>query len=135
MRTSQNKSGLRSRQFPDSCPDGCHDYVTTRQAAELANVCERTISRKIRSRELHSKMSGHRRFVCRDSVMTIFNNRALPATESVAASSSEITSLLVELTELMHIMISLYHPSSPSDLAKKQSARNKASSLRKPPYA
>src|SRR5690554_7500141 len=71
MRTNQDKSGLMSRQRHDSCPDGCQDFITTREAATLANVCERTISRKVHLGQLHSKKSGHNRLICRDSVMTL----------------------------------------------------------------
>ncbi len=134
MRTNQDKSGLMSRQYHDSCPDGCQDFITTREAAALANVCERTISRKVHLGQLHSKKSGHKRLICRDSVMTLSKTSTRPATNSVAENESEIISIMLELTELMHIMISLYHPASPHDLAKKQSARTKAA-LRKPSKA
>lgn len=133
MRTNQDKSGLMSRQRHDSCPDGCQDFITTREAATLANVCERTISRKVHLGQLHSKKSGHNRLICRDSVMTLSKTSTGPATNSVAANDSEIIPALHELAELMQIMISLYHPNSTADLAKKQQAREKAKSLRRPP--
>lgn len=133
MRTNQDKSGLMSRPPHDSCPDGCQDFITTREAATLANVCERTISRKVHLGQLHSKKSGHKRLICRDSVMTLSNKSTSPATVSVAANDSEIIPTLHELTELMQIMISLYHPNSTADVAKKQQAREKAKSLRRPP--
>jgi len=133
MRTNQDKSGLMSRQRHDSCPDGCQDFITTREAATLANVCERTISRKVHLGQLHSKKSGHNRLICRDSVMTLSKTSTGPATNSVAANNSEIIPALHELAELMQIMISLYHPNSTADLAKKQQAREKAKSLRRPP--
>lgn len=133
MRTNQDKSGLMSRQRHDSCPDGCQDFITTREAATLANVCERTISRKVHLGQLHSKKSGHNRLICRDSVMTLSKTSTGPATNSVAANNSEIIPALNELAELMQIMISLYHPNSTADLAKKQQAREKAKSLRRPP--
>lgn len=133
MRTNQDKSRLMSRQRHDSCPDGCQDFITTREAATLANVCERTISRKVHLGQLHSKKSGHNRLICRDSVMTLSKTSTGPATNSVAANNSEIIPALNELAELMQIMISLYHPNSTADLAKKQQAREKAKSLRRPP--
>lgn len=133
MRTNQDKSGLMSRQRHDSCPDGCQDFITTREAATLANVCERTISRKVHLGQLHSKKSGHNRLICRDSVMTLSKTSTGPAKNSVAANNSEIIPALHELAELMQIMISLYHPNSTADLAKKQQAREKAKSLRRPP--
>lgn len=133
MRTNQDKSGLMSRPSLDSCPDGCQDFITTREAATLANVCERTISRKVHLGQLHSKKSGHNRLICRDSVMTLSNKSTSPATTSVASDNSEIIPALHELAELMQIMISLYHPNSTADVAKKQQAREKAKSLRRPP--
>ncbi|SFV20335.1 helix-turn-helix domain-containing protein [Pseudidiomarina donghaiensis] len=132
MRTNQDKSGLMSRQHHDSCLDGCQDFITTREAAALANVCERTISRKVHLGQLHSKKSGHKRLICRDSVMLLSKTSTTIATKFVAVNHSKVESFLFQLTELMHIMISLYHPVSPHDLAKKQSARTKAETLRTP---
>lgn len=133
MRTNQDKSGLMSRQHHESYPDGCQDFITTREAATLANVCERTISRKVLLGQLHSKKSGHKRLICRDSVMTFSKTSTRHATESVATNESEIISVMLELKELMQIMISLYHPTSTADVAKKQHAREKVKSLRRPP--
>ncbi len=131
MVSKSKMSGQLSRHLSVSCPDNCQALLSVREAAQLAQVSERTIARKINAGIIHSQKSGHRRLVCQDSVLSIITKNLSPATDDVAPQIQDINVTLDNILELMTNMLSLYHPQSLDEINKKQQLREKIQSVQR----
>lgn len=131
MVSKSKVSGQLSRHLSVCCPDDCQTLLSVREAAQLAQVSERTIARKINARIIHSKKSGHRRLVCQHSLLSIMTKNQSPATGYVAPQIQDLSVTLDNVLELMTKMLSLYHPQSLDEINRKQQLREEIKSIHK----
>lgn len=131
MVSKSKVSGQLSRHLSVCCPDNCQTLLSVREAAELAQVSERTIARKVNAGIIHSQKSGHRRLICQHSILLITTNNQSPATHYVAPQTQYINVTLDTVLELMTKMLSLYHPQSLDEINKKQQLREEIKSIQK----
>lgn len=131
MVSKSKVSGQLSRHLSVCCPDNCQTLLSVREAAQLAQVSERTIARKVNAGIIHSQKSGHRRLVCQHSVLSIITKNSSPATDDVPPQIQGINVTLDNILELMTSMLSLYHPQSLEEINKKQQLREEIKSMQR----
>lgn len=107
-------SGQKSRHHVNTVTDS----VSVQEAASIAGVSERTITRWIRNNLLESFKANSRRHICRSSLQDLVGQ----ATDSNQCVNTylAIEESFKDIKTLIQTMVELYHPDSVGNLVRKR---------------